>query len=244
MSSRRRCCGRSQWRCRRSKKLRRCPMPLRTGYGGFRRLAARSEADLHYLPRRRLEPAGACRGAGGRRRLLNAAAAFQPAVRPRQRRLGQDPFAARNFLGREAAEARGAGALSHRRALHVGLRAGLARARRARLQGEAAQDRHSAHRRHGVPARPDHPAGVLPYAELADRRRAAGGGRGRPGADPARQARYAHAVATWRRSRGRDRHHGLRASPQDPVEARHRGLFRDARARHFRHGARLPRRAA
>ena len=213
------------------------------GLWRLRRLAARSEADFHHLPGRRLEPARSRRGAGGGRRLLHAAAAVQPAVRSRQRRLGQDPFAARHFLGREAAEARGAGALSHRRALHVGLRAGLARARRARLQGEAAQDRHSADRRHGVPARPDHPAGVLPHAELADRRRPAGRGGGRPGADPARQARHAHAVAAWRRPRGRDRHHGLRAPPQDPVEARARGVFRDARARHLRHRARLPRRA-
>ena len=133
----------------------------------------------------------------------------QSAFRARQCGTRQNPLAARHRLGREAAKARGAGPLSHRRALHVGLRAGLARARRARLQGEAAQDRHSPDRRHGVPARSDHPAGVLSHPELADRRRASGGGRRRPGADPARQARHAHALAAGRGPRRRDRHHGL-----------------------------------
>ena len=89
-----------------------------------RGLAARSQAVLRHLSRRRLEPAGSRCRPGSRRRLRHAAAIVQSAVRPWQRRLGQDPFAPRHFLGHQAAKARSAGALPHRRALHVRLRPG------------------------------------------------------------------------------------------------------------------------
>ena len=114
------------------------------GLRRVRRLAARSAPHLHELPGRRLEPARACRGARGGTGLRQRAVAVQPAVPARQCGFGKNPPAARDLLGGDQAQAGGRGALPHCRALHVGLRAGASGARRARLQGQAAQDRYPA----------------------------------------------------------------------------------------------------
>ena len=114
------------------------PMPLRTGYGGFE--GSPLDPRLSFTSfvvgaSNRLAYAAAQEVASA---FSTPQALFNPLFLHGNVGLGQDPPPARDLLGREAAEARGRGALSHRRALHERLRAGLARTRCPRLQGEAA----------------------------------------------------------------------------------------------------------
>ena len=196
------------------------------------------------LRRRRLEPARSRRGARGGGRLLDAAAAVQSAVRPRQCRLGQNPSAARDLVGREAAEARGSRCSisppsASCRGFVQALRARDALAFKEKLrkidilliddmeflQGPTIQQEfcHTLNSLidggRQVVVAADRAPTQLDKLDMRMRSRLGGGLVAEIGVD------------------------GLRAPPQDPVEARARGVRRDTRARHLRHGACLPRRA-
>ena len=195
------------------------PMPLRTGYGGFEGSPLDPRLTFGSFvvgASNRLAYAAAQEVASA---FSTPQAAVQSAVRARQCGLGKTHLL--HAISWDVKQRKPEAEVLYLTAERF--MSGFVQALRARdalaFKEKLQEDRHPPDRRHGVPARPDHSAGVLPHAELADRRRAAGGGRRRPRADPARQARHAHALAPWRRPRRRDRRHGLRASPQDPARS-------------------------
>ena len=194
------------------------------------RLAGRAALHLRDLLRGRRQSPGLCRRQVGGRGGAGQAGAVQSALHPCRRRPRQDAYPAGD-------DARGAhrpagleGALSDGRALHVPLRGGAEEPVGDLLQGGAARYRPAAHRRHAVPAGQDHPAGILPHAQHADRRRPPGGGRRRPAAGRAGEPRRPRALAARRRHRLRDRRAGHDAAPRHRACALYRRAGAESRA--------------